>query len=159
MPATASDGLHHLGTELAREHGEQVAGVDPSSRRGGLGFEGLAERVEPELVAFEASPGVVEMVGGVHRADEPGGQPVVTFVALEGVEGAVGDDAPEVEEHGCDGRSLGRLRRAHRSDCRTSPSQSSADSPSEATSTRSSTPWNIAAYCSNDNCSLKSPKP
>ena len=166
MLGAPADDLDHLGTDAAREHGEQVSRLHPSARGAGLGLEGGAELVEPELVALEAGPCVVEMVGGGDAADEPGREPVLAFVVVERIEGTVGDDTAEVEEHSGDGprprgagAAPGRARHGHRSDCLTSPSHSSADSPRDATSTRSSTPWNMAAYCSNDRRSLKSPKP
>ena len=85
------------GRSSPAEHGEQRPGVHAAAGGLGLSGEGVAELVEGELVALEPCPGVVEVVGGVDGTDEPGGQAVVLLVALEGVEGAGGEDPAEVE--------------------------------------------------------------
>ena len=52
-----------------------------------------------EFTALEARPGVGVGVGGDDAAEEPGGQPVLLFVARETVKRALQDDPSEVPEH------------------------------------------------------------
>jgi len=70
----------------------------PGSQR--LGLEGFDELVPGELAALEPGPRVGVGVGRVEGADEVLWQAGLGFVDREAVEGAVEDDATEIEEHG-----------------------------------------------------------
>src|SRR5262249_20043143 len=114
--AQRADRGDHLGPDLARQPGQDEAGVDGVAVGAGLGLEPGAERGLVEFAALHARPRVAVGVGRVEALEEAGREAGRALVGQEAVDRARQDDAAEVEQDGVDGgqapRSSWSLNRA-----------------------------------------------
>jgi hypothetical protein len=165
--AAASDGERHGRADITEDGGHHGSGVEGPACGQGLGLEAPGEGVEVDLTTLEGRPGVGVGIGGVEPADEAVGQAGGGLVVAERVEGAGGDDTAEVPEDRLDPGGRPVMRRpvmrwpvAHRPTTAVATRcQRVAVAPSEATSTRSSSPWNISTYRSGETERLSRPTP